>query len=274
MKRWRPFKFFGIALILSVCSLLLAQGGFTLKVDVSLIPLDAAVYDAAGNPVMTLTRDDFLVYEDGVLQEIQHFEAADAPYNILLLFDTSGSTKGQIGFMVDAGNRFLINFRGNDHVALATFTVGVTKLLDWKDPNRRRTASCNPTGYRRHRPLWRAGMVLGGIGAARRPEGSVGPDRRTGWKALCANWGACRLPASSQGSRAGPRSFLFRGGARDRSRDHPGYGASTDVGVGRPFRRAGAVSKSPQRCRAALRTNRKRARGVVWPGLRSHQAEG
>src|SRR5687767_8622866 len=119
MEKWRPFLFIGIILILSGGNcLLLAQGGFTLKVDVSLIPLDAAVYDAAGNPVMTLTRDDFLVYEDGVLQDIQHFEAADAPYNILLLFDTSGSAKNQIGFMVDAGNRFLSNLRRDDHVAL------------------------------------------------------------------------------------------------------------------------------------------------------------
>src|SRR5688572_8590967 len=133
MKKWRPFLFIGIILVLSAGNcVLLAQGGFTLKVDVSLIPLDVAVYDAKGDPVKTLTRDDFLVYEDGDLQDIQHFEPADAAYTILLLFDTSGSTKNQLGFMVDAGNRFLINLRLTDQVSLASFTVGVTKLLDWR----------------------------------------------------------------------------------------------------------------------------------------------
>lgn len=108
------------------------QGGFTLKVDVSLIPVDVAVYDTQGNAVKTLNSEDFVLYEDGAPQEIRHFETVDAPYKILLLFDTSGSTRNQLGFMMDAANRVLQTLRRDDQVSIASFTVGVTKLLDWR----------------------------------------------------------------------------------------------------------------------------------------------
>jgi VWFA-related protein len=111
---------------------LIAWQGFTLKVDVSLIPLDVVVRDAQGNTVRTLAQDDFVIYEDGELQQIQYFEGVDAPYKILLLFDTSGSTRNQIGFMVDASNRVLQALRLEDQVSIASFSVGVTKLVDWR----------------------------------------------------------------------------------------------------------------------------------------------
>jgi len=129
-----PFRFARLApvMVLVFSTSLMAWQGFTLKVDVSLIPLDVVVHDARGNTVRTLTRDDFVIYEDGELQDIQYFEGVDAPYKILLLFDTSGSTRNQTGFMVDASNRVIQTLRFEDQVAIATFTVGVTKLVDWR----------------------------------------------------------------------------------------------------------------------------------------------
>ena len=134
MSRRHLHRPFAIALMFLVFAAPLAgrQGGFTLKVDVSLIPVDVAVYDSQGNTVKTLTSDDFVLYEDGTPQEIRHFETVDAPYKILLLFDTSGSTRNQLGFMMDAANRVLQTLRRDDQVAIASFTVGVTKLLDWR----------------------------------------------------------------------------------------------------------------------------------------------
>jgi Ca-activated chloride channel family protein len=122
-----------VVLIACLAGYLLAQvPGLALKVEVSLIPLDVAVYDLRGNPVNTLTREDFLIHEDGVLQDIQHFDAADTPYHVLLLFDTSGSTRNQFPFMIEAVNRFFVNLGSNDQVAVASFDVQVAKLLDWR----------------------------------------------------------------------------------------------------------------------------------------------
>lgn len=44
-----------------------------------LVLVDAVVFDASGNPVEGLTRDDFVLREDGVLQSIQRFDAVALP---------------------------------------------------------------------------------------------------------------------------------------------------------------------------------------------------
>lgn len=46
-----------------------------LHVQTQLVILDTAVTDAAGKPVAGLTRDDFQVYQDGVLQNVRNFES-------------------------------------------------------------------------------------------------------------------------------------------------------------------------------------------------------
>jgi VWFA-related protein len=46
----------------------------TLRSGVILVPVDVRVVDAKGNPITDLTRADFQVFEDGVPQEIAHFE--------------------------------------------------------------------------------------------------------------------------------------------------------------------------------------------------------
>ena len=47
----------------------------TFPAEVELVTVDAVVLDDAGNPVGGLTRDDFVVTEDGKRQEIVGFEA-------------------------------------------------------------------------------------------------------------------------------------------------------------------------------------------------------
>src|SRR5678809_1607494 len=130
----RPRSWIGaVALLILFTSGLFAQDSpFRLKVDVSLIPIDVAVYDASGKPVSGLPADDFVVLEDGEPQPIQHFEPVDAAYNTLLLFDVSGSTENQRPFMIEAANRFLANIRPADSVAIASFDSVVTRLMDWR----------------------------------------------------------------------------------------------------------------------------------------------
>lgn len=74
----RPPLFSGIAwLVLFLCASASAQEASTttLKVQSQLVVLDIVVTDHAGNVVTNLGRDDFEVFEDGVLQEIRNFEA-------------------------------------------------------------------------------------------------------------------------------------------------------------------------------------------------------
>ena len=73
------------ALVATTVALLSAQNaGPTFTVDVPLVSLDVTVTDDLGKPITTLGKDDFVIYEDGVLQEIQNFSSVVVPYNALL----------------------------------------------------------------------------------------------------------------------------------------------------------------------------------------------
>ena len=65
----------------------------TFRVDVGLVPVFASVTDKAGAPIGNLTKDDFLLYENGKAQQIAVFERdTSAPLAIALSIDLSGST--------------------------------------------------------------------------------------------------------------------------------------------------------------------------------------
>src|SRR5215469_10893726 len=103
-------------------TLLLAQGpDYTLKIDVPLVMVDVTVLDASGSIVNQLSRDAFEVYEDGIQQEIRYFAPASAPYNVLLLFDRSGSTQDKWPLMLQAIGGFIVSLRQQDKIAIATF---------------------------------------------------------------------------------------------------------------------------------------------------------
>src|SRR5262245_9702387 len=87
---------------------------YTLRVDVPMVFLDVAVFDQDNKPVMALTAEDFRVFEDGVPQQVRNFSPATAPYNILLLFDRSGSTQQRWSLMQNAVAGFLGHLRGQD----------------------------------------------------------------------------------------------------------------------------------------------------------------
>jgi len=93
--------------------------------------LDVAVFDAGGRPLTTLTREDFHVYEDNTLQELQNFTPVAMPFNVLLLFDRSGSTQNQWPFMQKAVARFVDNLRPQDRISLAAFDDEFETLVDW-----------------------------------------------------------------------------------------------------------------------------------------------
>jgi VWFA-related protein len=50
-----------------------AQVPGTIRVKVTLVPVDVRVTDAEGRPVLDLTKDDFVILENGVRQQISHF---------------------------------------------------------------------------------------------------------------------------------------------------------------------------------------------------------
>jgi VWFA-related protein len=104
---------------------------YTLRVDVPLVGVDVSVKDAAGKPVIDLAQADFEVYENGLPQELRYFTPVSTPYNILLLFDRSGSTQHKWPLMQRAVAGFIANLRKQDRVAIGSFDSELQIQTEW-----------------------------------------------------------------------------------------------------------------------------------------------
>jgi VWFA-related protein len=102
-----------------------------LKVNTALVQLNVGVVDRRGRPVTNLSRSEFAVYEDEVLQPITNFEPTTAPFSLVLLLDMSGSTQSFRPTLKQSAYRFLDALSPNDRVALITFNDKIKKLVDF-----------------------------------------------------------------------------------------------------------------------------------------------
>ena len=92
-----------------------------LTVDTQLVPVPVVVRDRAGRPVPNLRAENFVLYEDGRPQRITNFSTSDAPFEVALLLDTSGSTRADLGLIRRAANLFIEQLRKGDRVAIVSF---------------------------------------------------------------------------------------------------------------------------------------------------------
>lgn len=92
-----------------------------LRVDTELISVPAVVTDKSGKPVSKLLAKNFVVLEDGVPQEIENFATTEAPFEIALLLDTSGSTRSELALIQRSAQSFINALRPGDKVAIIGF---------------------------------------------------------------------------------------------------------------------------------------------------------
>jgi VWFA-related protein len=95
--------------------------GDVVRVETQLVTVPAVVTDKSGHPLPALKMDNFLVLEDGKAQTLTNFATTEAPFEIALLLDTSGSTRQELGLIRDAANEFLSALRPGDRVAIVGF---------------------------------------------------------------------------------------------------------------------------------------------------------
>jgi len=113
------------SLVVSIfLALLLAQDPVeTIRIDSDLVDLKVSVLGFASNaPAPLLEQKDFRVLEDGVEQEISFFAAADAPFDLVLLLDLSGSNSKNLKMIRNSAKRFVDAARDIDRIALVSFT--------------------------------------------------------------------------------------------------------------------------------------------------------
>jgi VWFA-related protein len=102
-----------------------------LKVNTSLVQLNVGVVDRQGRSITNLSRGDFTVYEDNVLQPITDFEPTTSPFSLVLMLDMSGSTQSFRPTLKQSAYRFLDALSPNDRVAVVAFNEKVKTLANF-----------------------------------------------------------------------------------------------------------------------------------------------
>jgi VWFA-related protein len=95
--------------------------GDVVRVDTQLVSVPAVVTDKSGRPLPNLRADNFVLYEDGRPQQISNFATTEAPFEVALLLDTSGSTRADIALIRRAARAFIDALRPGDRVAVIAF---------------------------------------------------------------------------------------------------------------------------------------------------------
>jgi Ca-activated chloride channel family protein len=79
---------------------------YTLRLNADMVILSATVLSRDKTPVSGLGRDDFRIYEDGILQEVRNFSHEDIPVTVGVLVDNSGSMGPKREDVITAGLAF------------------------------------------------------------------------------------------------------------------------------------------------------------------------
>jgi len=124
---------------LFACVAIRGQDDDPIRIDSALVRLNVGVVDQRGRPITSLGMRNFVVYEDGVKQELSRFEMTTAPFSVVMLLDMSGSTKGFRQNIKLSASRFLDALGPEDRVAVVEFYSKINLLNDFT--TNRRTAA-------------------------------------------------------------------------------------------------------------------------------------
>src|SRR2546425_1916893 len=121
-------RFFMFLLLAAHCLHLTARAQTTepdvLRIDTDLVNLNVSVFNRKGAQLpVSLQQKDFAVLDNGEPQEISFFASNDAPFDLVLLLDLSGSTADKIGLIRKSAKRFVDAARLGDRIAILTFTA-------------------------------------------------------------------------------------------------------------------------------------------------------
>ncbi|HEV8202786.1 MAG TPA: VWA domain-containing protein [Pyrinomonadaceae bacterium] len=92
-----------------------------IKINSELVQLHVRVIDRNNKPIGNVTKGEFHVYEDGVLQPIETFTREDVPISYGLAVDTSASLRSQIQSVIDAGKTIVNSNKPGDKTFLVRF---------------------------------------------------------------------------------------------------------------------------------------------------------
>src|SRR5438128_245368 len=103
----------------------------TIKIDTNLVTIPVIAADINGLYVPDLRQDEFNLYEDGVKQNVAFFATVSAPFHVILMLDTSGSTQEKLSQIQRAAVTFVEQLKAADRVKVISFDDEVRDLNDF-----------------------------------------------------------------------------------------------------------------------------------------------
>jgi Ca-activated chloride channel homolog len=99
---------------------------YAIKVDVDVVVLRATTQDHKNILVSGLNKENFQVYEDGVLQTIKYFSHDDVPVTVGLVVDNSGSMTPKRHDVIAAAMAFVRSSNPQDQMFVVNFNEKVS----------------------------------------------------------------------------------------------------------------------------------------------------
>ncbi|MBL8125579.1 MAG: VWA domain-containing protein [Pyrinomonadaceae bacterium] len=134
MTMFRYQALFFLLILLSLTAF--AQIDDPVNVDTAIVRVNIGVVNKRGQSITSLDRSNFKVFEDGVKQEISHFELSTAPFSVVMMLDMSGSTKSFRQNIALSAARFLDALAPEDRVSVIEFYSKVNVLNDFTTDRR------------------------------------------------------------------------------------------------------------------------------------------
>lgn len=96
-----------------------------------LVVLNVTVVNQANQPITDLTKDDFVVYEDNVRQEIAFFSQEEVPASLGLVIDTSRSMARKLNKVIAAALKLVRESHEDDEIFVVQFKAEAELLHDF-----------------------------------------------------------------------------------------------------------------------------------------------
>lgn len=103
----------------------------TIKTDTDLVAVPLIATDRDGVYVTDLRQEEFVIAEDGVPQQIAFFGKVAAPFHVVLMLDTSSSTKDKLREIQQAAYTFVQQLQPADRVKVISFDDKVKDLNEF-----------------------------------------------------------------------------------------------------------------------------------------------
>jgi len=126
---------FGITALLALVTIAAARQP-QFKSGVEIVYLDVTVQAPDGSIVRGLSKDDFVIYDEEVAQDVAIFSAEPAPISVGVLIDTSGSMTGErMASAIRAADALGHSLQSGDRWSISTFDSTRRTMITWRPYN-------------------------------------------------------------------------------------------------------------------------------------------